>query len=190
MRTREWYNLGMPHLHTEPGQHDHTASAYIVRTDGPEPTVMLHEHKKLGILLQFGGHIELDETPWQGLVRELDEEVGYQIDQLAVLQPRVRFSQKFHTAMQHPLPFDFNTHLFKAGLEHFHSDTAYALVANVPPRGQINPGESAAIHQYTAAQLAALPSTEIYDHTRASALFVLTDLLIGWEAAASSEWPA
>lgn len=53
----------MPHIHTEPGQHDHTASAYIVRLDEAEPALILHRHKILGQYLQFGGHVELDENP-------------------------------------------------------------------------------------------------------------------------------
>jgi hypothetical protein len=30
----------MPHLHHDPGHHDFTTSAFIVRTDGPEPAVI------------------------------------------------------------------------------------------------------------------------------------------------------
>jgi len=63
----------MAHIHTQPGQHDHTASAYIVRTDFDEPKIMLHLHRKIGKYLQFGGHVELHETPWQAVVHELRE---------------------------------------------------------------------------------------------------------------------
>lgn len=40
----------MAHIHTKPGQHDLTASAYIIRDDGNEPVVLLHRHKKLGAI--------------------------------------------------------------------------------------------------------------------------------------------
>ncbi len=53
----------MAHIHTQPGQHDHTASAYIFRVDFDEPKLVLHLHRKINKYLQFGGHIELHETP-------------------------------------------------------------------------------------------------------------------------------
>lgn len=49
-----------------------TASAIIV---GPRGTV-LHRHKRLGLWLQPGGHIDEDETPWDAAVRETLEETG------------------------------------------------------------------------------------------------------------------
>ena len=45
----------MAHIHTEPGQHDFTASAFIIRTDTPEPKLLLHRHKLVGKYLQIGG---------------------------------------------------------------------------------------------------------------------------------------
>ena len=48
----------MAHIHEKI---DFTTSVFIVR-DGK---VLLHKHKKLGIWLQPGGHIELDEDPNQ-----------------------------------------------------------------------------------------------------------------------------
>ena len=178
----------MPHLHEGLGQHDLTASAFIVRTDGQAPTVMLHLHRKIGRLMQFGGHIELDETPWQGLARELREESGYDLDQLAVLQPPARFGRQFEAAVMHPLPFYFNTHRFKPGVEHFHSDLTYAMLATQAARHPIGEGESAAIHRFTAAQITALPDDEIYDVTRASALYILEHLMSAWDVVPAQEW--
>lgn len=71
----------MPHIHTKPGQYDHTVTAYIVRTDGDDPKVLLHMHRKLGMLLPPGGHVELDETPWAAMAHELTEESGYTLDE-------------------------------------------------------------------------------------------------------------
>lgn len=84
----------MAHIHTNPGEHDLTASAFIVRDDFEEPRLLLHMHKKLHILLQPGGHVELNENPWQAIEHELREETGYTFDELEVLQPkdRLRFS--------------------------------------------------------------------------------------------------
>jgi 8-oxo-dGTP pyrophosphatase MutT (NUDIX family) len=49
-----------------------TASAIVVGPRG----VLLHEHKRLGIWLQPGGHIEAGETPWEAARREAREETG------------------------------------------------------------------------------------------------------------------
>mgnify|MGYP001683399595 FL=1 len=78
----------MPHIHNKPGQHDICVSGYIVKiTEGDEPRIILHKHRKLKMLLQFGGHVELDETPWQAVLREIAEESGYDKNQLKLLQP-------------------------------------------------------------------------------------------------------
>lgn len=64
----------MSHIHSGNNQHDLTVTAYIVRIDTPEPQALLHLHKKLGVLLPVGGHVELSETPWQAIAHELEEE--------------------------------------------------------------------------------------------------------------------
>lgn len=50
-----------------------TASAIVLCADD---AVVLHRHKRLGIYLQPGGHIEGDEAPEQAAARELHEETG------------------------------------------------------------------------------------------------------------------
>lgn len=49
-----------------------TASALVVGRRG----IVLHRHKRLGIWLQPGGHIDPGELPWDGAVREAIEETG------------------------------------------------------------------------------------------------------------------
>jgi 8-oxo-dGTP pyrophosphatase MutT (NUDIX family)/GNAT superfamily N-acetyltransferase len=51
-----------------------TASAILVTDD--RRRVLLHLHKRLGLWLQPGGHIENGETPWDAAVREATEETG------------------------------------------------------------------------------------------------------------------
>lgn len=49
-----------------------TASAIVTGSRG----TVLHRHKRLGLWLQPGGHIDRDETPWDAAVRETREETG------------------------------------------------------------------------------------------------------------------
>jgi len=65
----------LPHPFTEAADKVHvTASAIVVSEDGQR--VLLHEHKRLKIWLQPGGHIDDGELPWDGAVREATEETG------------------------------------------------------------------------------------------------------------------
>ena len=50
-----------------------TSSAIVVDGDG---RVLLHRHKRLGIWLQPGGHVDDDETCEQAVLREVVEETG------------------------------------------------------------------------------------------------------------------
>ena len=49
-----------------------TAAAIIVGERG----TVLHLHKRLGMWLQPGGHVDPDETPWEAALREAWEETG------------------------------------------------------------------------------------------------------------------
>ena len=63
--------LDLPFLETASRVHV-TGSAVVVGDKG----VVLHKHKRLGMWLQPGGHIEPGETPWDGSLREAAEETG------------------------------------------------------------------------------------------------------------------
>ncbi len=128
----------MPHIHTSPGQHDMTVSAYILRQIDEEWRCLVHMHKKFGKLLQVGGHIELHETPWAALIHEIREESGYDQDQVNVLQIYPVTSQA--TTVVHPVPIAFNTH--KVNDTHYHSDLGYACIVEDDPRHEILPPES------------------------------------------------
>ena len=163
----------MAHLHCAPGQHDLTVSAYIIRLagdggaapaagTGPEPLCLVHRHKRIGRLMQVGGHVELDETPWAALAHEVREESGYDLDQLDVLQtgPEVAGAVDTDGAVAHPQPFLVNTQMLPC--QHFHTDLTYALVARGEPRhgvgvddetGAGDPEESTDLRWYTVAEL-------------------------------------
>jgi 8-oxo-dGTP pyrophosphatase MutT (NUDIX family) len=164
----------MPHIHTNPGQHDHTASAFLFRTDFDEPKVVLHFHKKLGSYMQFGGHVELNETPWQAVIHELREESGYDIDQLKILQPKKRL-KKLGGAVIHPQPINHSTH--PIGTDHFHTDSTYALITSEEPRHQPDEGESTDIRLFTRAELIDLSDDKIITNVREIALYVFDNCL-------------
>ena len=168
----------MPHLHTEPGQHDLTVSAYIIRLDTAEPSLMLHKHKLLDKYLQFGGHVELHENPWAALTHELLEESGYTMQQLKVLQPTSRLT-KVSNAILHPTPANILTHAF-GNLDHYHTDIAYAFVTHEAPSATIGDGESTDIKLLTAQELAALSADKIPENVREIGLYALDSCLTEW----------
>jgi 8-oxo-dGTP pyrophosphatase MutT (NUDIX family) len=176
----------MPHIHVNPGEHDATASAFIVRTDLGEPAIMLHKHKKLATLLQFGGHIEITENPLQAIAHELLEESGYNLDQLFLLQPKQRIAQLSGVVL-HPMPVCSFTHKFP-GLDHYHTDTTYAFVAHEPPKHNIGAGESEDVRTFTASQLEALSASEIMPNIKQIALHVLSEFYIDWEQVPATSW--
>lgn len=130
----------MPHIHTNPNQHDVTVSAYIIRKVNDEWYCLVHYHKKFDKLLQIGGHLELDETPWQSLVHEVREEAGYSMSELQLLQPTADTPHP-EKPIVHPVPFASNTHYVGSG--HYHSDLAYAFIASDLPNASVAKGESA-----------------------------------------------
>jgi 8-oxo-dGTP pyrophosphatase MutT (NUDIX family) len=59
------------------------ATAYVVRGD----KTLLLKHRKLGMWLPPGGHVEPGETPDEAVRREVREETGLEID---FVEPRAR----------------------------------------------------------------------------------------------------
>lgn len=53
---------------------------YFAAFDSQVKQVFIGHHKKSGLWLFNGGHIDKDETPWQAVVREISEEWGKQIE--------------------------------------------------------------------------------------------------------------
>ena len=168
----------MAHIHTDHNQHDFTVTAYIIRVDTPEPVALLHMHKKLGVLLPVGGHIELDETPWQAVAHELTEESGYRIDELQVLQPNSRI-KRMSNVVQHPYPLSMNTH--DITINHFHTDIEYGLVANFAPSLDVAADESTDLRWLTQTELHELSSKDIFDNTREVYDFMFNEALDNWE---------
>ena len=184
----------MPHIHTEDGQHDHTVSAFIVHLDENNvPRIMLHMHRKLHKLLQPGGHVELNETPWAAIKHELVEETGFNPDQLKLLQPWLRMPM-LDKANLHPFPVAHNTHSFKGqGVHkmehmHYHTDISYGFVTREFPQDAPLEGESTDIRWLTLAELNALDPEELYSDTKTIATWVLTIAVNQWEQVPTSTY--
>jgi 8-oxo-dGTP pyrophosphatase MutT (NUDIX family) len=180
----------MPHIHTGPGEHDATASAFIVRFDTSQPQLLLHTHKKLHILMQPGGHIEVLENPWQAVLHEIVEETGYDLSQLQILQPSER-PRALTGAILHPAAVCQSTHDFGADSNgHRHTDTAYAFAAQSAPSGKPDDGESTDLVWVTADELATLTSDQIIPNIREIGLYVLGTCTASWDRVSLSEFQA
>jgi 8-oxo-dGTP pyrophosphatase MutT (NUDIX family) len=94
-----------------------TASAVVVGSRG----VVLHRHKRLGLWLQPGGHIDPGEAPWNAAAREAAEETGLPV---SLAEP----VELLHVDV-HPGPRG-----------HTHLDVRYLLhapdMAPAPPEGE------------------------------------------------------
>lgn len=171
----------MPHIHTGSGQHDLTASAFIVRTDGKEPRVLLHMHKKLNRWLHMGGHVELHENPWQAVIHEIREESGYELDQLELLQPRHTITDLHDDySVAHPLPCILATHPY-GHEDHFHTDMSYVFVTAREPRHRVGKDESNVIRLFTKQEIKKLSADELYQDMRVKLLYVFDHLLKDWQ---------
>jgi 8-oxo-dGTP diphosphatase len=56
--------------------------SYFVPVDAAAQEVLLVEHRKSGLWLPPGGHLEPGEDPWDAAVRECREELGIQAEPL------------------------------------------------------------------------------------------------------------
>lgn len=179
----------MPHLNEGPGEHDSTAGAFILRIDGTKPRIILHRHRKLGKFFHFGGHVEKTQTPWRAVTDEILQESGYQLNQLTLFQPPGKWLEKLPGTIAHPYPIVLNTHRYKPGIDHFHTEIGYAFATDQPPTEAIGKDESDEIIELTREELAALPEDEILPSVRTIALFVFDEILPKWRRLPAADWP-
>jgi 8-oxo-dGTP pyrophosphatase MutT (NUDIX family) len=109
----------LPHPFTEDASITHvTGSAIVVGPRG----VLLHLHKRAQIWIQPGGHVDANETPWDGAIRETLEETG-----LLTTHPD-----------GHPCLIHVDVHDAPKG--HLHLDLRYLLIGPdatpAPPPGE------------------------------------------------------
>jgi 8-oxo-dGTP pyrophosphatase MutT (NUDIX family) len=103
-----------------------TASGLVVGARG----IVLHRHRRLGIWMQPGGHLDPGETPWRAAVRETIEETG-----LDVAEPETG-----------PELVHLDVHAAARG--HVHLDLRYLLLgSDADPRPA--PGESQEVRWFS-----------------------------------------
>lgn len=161
----------MPHIHNQPGQVDFTVTMFLFRKRDGALETMLHMHRKLGRLLPVGGHVELDETPWQAVAHELEEESGYELSRVKLLQPVLRIGGGIEGMIVHPQPVAVNTHTMPH--EHFHSDLSYAFLVDDLPTKPLDERESSDIRWLTQEQIDNLTADETYTNTMSLLRFVM-----------------
>jgi 8-oxo-dGTP pyrophosphatase MutT (NUDIX family) len=105
----------MAHIHEKI---DFTASICIVHDN----KVLLHVHKRLGIWLVPGGHVELGEDPNETAIREAKEETGLDIE--LVGEPFSYGDSPYSTRELIPPQF-LNRHFFDLSHTHEHIDLCY-----------------------------------------------------------------
>lgn len=176
----------MPHLHTEPGGHDVTASAFVLLDADTELRLWLHWHKKLNQWIQFGGHVEHTEQPWATVLHELKEEAGYAPDQLEVLQP-ADYIKPLTGSVLHPANVCINTHDFP-GLDHYHTDIAYAFLTKQMPTQVPQSGESTKLKAMTRSELLQLPDADIPASVREIALYVFDVVKPNWHPTPATDY--
>lgn len=140
----------MAHIHTKPGQHDVTVSAWIFRRDGDVLKAFVHMHRKVKKYSEVGGHMELDETPWQTIVHELEEEAGFTLNELDIYQP-VSAPTSLPTVTVHPVPSLLMT--YHPVKDHYHSDMSYVFYAKAEPSKKPAEGESDDVRWFTIDEL-------------------------------------
>lgn len=111
----------MPHIHTSPGQIDAISEVFVVY----QKRVLIRFHEKYHIWIAPGGHVELDETPDEAAVREIQEETGLKVtlytgNQLSAMPGTGRL-------MQLPPPMFMNIH--DVNPDHRHMVFVYFAVA-------------------------------------------------------------
>jgi 8-oxo-dGTP pyrophosphatase MutT (NUDIX family) len=112
----------------------------------------LHRHRRLGIWLQPGGHLDPGETPWEAAVREASEETGL--------------------PLRHPLagPRLVHVDVHPAAAGHVHLDLRY-LVETSDHEPRPPPGESQEVRWFAWPEALALA-----DEGLAGALWKLASL--------------
>jgi 8-oxo-dGTP pyrophosphatase MutT (NUDIX family) len=126
-RQRMLVALGrLPHPFDQDADPTHVTGSAIVL--GPRG-VLLHRHKRLGLWLQPGGHLEPGESPWDAAMREAREETGLDL----------RWVPASERGQAPPL---VHVDVHEGGRGHTHLDLRYQMVVAGSDEPHPPPGES------------------------------------------------
>lgn len=128
-----------------------------------------------------GGHVELHETPWQAVLHEVQEETGYDIAQLQLMQPSDRLQHMSGDAQLHPIPVSHSTHRYSDDLDHYHTDSSYLFVTDELPSGKPSEAESNELHWLTLQEVKDLPAEMTLENIREIVIHMFTTYLPNWE---------
>lgn len=127
-----------------------TGSAIVV---GPRGVILL-KHKRLGMWLQPGGHVDPGETPWAAALREAAEETGLPVTLVTSAPPALSGTAPLVAPGPPPLPGPpalLHVDVHAGGRGHTHLDLRY-LVHVDTPSGDAEPappaGESPDVHWF------------------------------------------
>ncbi len=96
------------------------ASGVLIR-DGK---VLMIRHRRLGIYLYPGGHVENDETPLEAVTREFEEETGLRVEPIGP----TRGIHKDENSVERPLPLAILEETVRYPDEvHIHFDLVYLV---------------------------------------------------------------
>lgn len=101
-----------------------TATVYLVAKIAGKIHVLLHKHKKIGIWIGVGGHVEPNENPLETFYREVQEEAG--VTPILLPKPK-KFSKTdyFQELPSPPLLFEFKLSPYTNEPAHYHIDFVY-----------------------------------------------------------------
>lgn len=155
-------------LHQTQAHRKHfTVTGYVVNLQRTKLLVI--KHKKLGKWLPPGGHLEENEVPHLGVLREVLEETGV-IAELLSPEHSLTFDLAGETDIQVPAP---NALLYQVipgnehEEEHIHLDMAFVLEASEEQKLLHQETEVAAARWWTRSEI--IRSAEVFDSVRSFA---------------------
>lgn len=116
---------GAPSKELETKPEIHQAATVFVLTDEDTPRALLLKHKKLGVWLPPGGHVDSVESPYDAAIREVAEESG--IDIAKYMPEPTRLDER---AISLPLPNYILLEDIPARADqpaHIHQDSIYVV---------------------------------------------------------------
>lgn len=148
--TRRWITGGAPlHRVRKPDVPPTHLVSYFVVLDHQRGLLLLVAHRKAGLWLPPGGHVEPGEHPWAAVVRECREELGVE----AVASP-----------LTGPHPFFLTVTRTRGEGPHTDVSLWYLLDLDVDSVTDYDEGEFAAIRRLTAEEVLEEPAESLDPH--------------------------